>query len=36
MGEAKWRSLGLDYSLEGTPIPDDDVLNRARKLLGVC
>jgi pyruvate formate lyase activating enzyme len=36
MGEAKWRSLGLDYSLEGTPIPDDGVLNRARKLLGVC
>ena len=33
MGADKWRSLGLDYSLEGTPIPDDPILERCSNLL---
>jgi hypothetical protein len=32
----KWRSLGLDYGLEGVPPPDGDAVSRARAaLLGI-
>ena len=33
MGADKWRSLGLDYSLEGTPLPDDTILSLSSSLL---
>jgi pyruvate formate lyase activating enzyme len=33
MGADKWRSLGLDYSLEGTPIPDGSILERCSNWL---
>ena len=29
MGAEKWKSLGLDYGLEGTPIPDSSILSRS-------
>jgi pyruvate formate lyase activating enzyme len=36
MGVEKWRSLGLDYGLEGVPPPDGDAVSRARAaLLGI-
>jgi pyruvate formate lyase activating enzyme len=33
MGAAKWRALGLDYPLAGTPPPDADAIARAKMLL---
>jgi pyruvate formate lyase activating enzyme len=33
MGAEKWKSLGLDYSLEGTPIPDATLLSRSSNWL---
>lgn len=33
MGAEKWKSLGLDYSLEGTPMPDGSVLSRSSEWL---
>ena len=33
MGAAKWRALGLDYPLAGTPSPDADAIARAQRLL---
>ena len=33
MGAEKWKSLGLDYSLEGTPIPDVSILSRSSNWL---
>ena len=33
MGEAKWKSLGLEYGLAGTPSPDESSLESARRLL---
>ena len=32
MGVEKWKSLGLAYSLEGTPLPDDSLLARSSDL----
>ena len=37
MGAGKWRSLGLDYRLEGVQPPDGDAVSRARAaLLGLA
>ena len=33
MGVEKWKSLGLDYSLEGVPPPNDDAISKARAIL---
>jgi pyruvate formate lyase activating enzyme len=33
MGVEKWKSLGLAYSLEGTPLPDDSAILRGYDLL---
>ena len=33
MGAEKWKSLGLDYSLEGTPLPDATLLSRSSNWL---
>ena len=33
MGAEKWKSLGLDYSLEGTPLPDASILSRSSNWL---
>ena len=33
MGAAKWKALGMDYRLEGTPPPDGASLSRAEALL---
>lgn len=33
MGAAKWKALGLDYALEGTPPAGEEDLARARKML---
>ena len=33
MGAPKWKALGLDYPLAGTPAPDAAALERARSLL---
>lgn len=34
LGVAKWRALGLDYSLEGVAAPTNEVLAEARRLVG--
>ena len=31
MGAAKWKALGLDYSLDGTDEPDEEALRRAKR-----
>lgn len=33
MGAGKWKSLGLDYGLEGTPKPDGSILSRSLEWL---
>ena len=34
MGSAKWKALGMDYGLEGTPPPDEAAMSGARIALG--
>ncbi len=35
MGAGKWKALGLDYALDGTPPPSEDILARARMIAGI-
>lgn len=35
MGAEKWKSLGLDYGLEGAPIPDSSILSCSTNLLSM-
>ena len=30
MGESKWHQLGIEYPLEGTPPPSDQLIDRVR------
>ena len=34
MGTGKWKALGMNYSLQDTPPPDDAALSKARAILG--
>ena len=35
LGAGKWKALGLDYALDGTPTPGENDLARARRLAGI-
>lgn len=35
MGAGKWKALGLDYALDATPPPGEDILARARMIAGI-
>lgn len=35
MGIHKWQNLGLDYPLQGVPMPSDEEVKRAEDLLGI-
>jgi len=35
LGKYKWKKLGVEYPLEGTPLPSEEDVLRAKKLLGL-
>jgi len=35
LGKYKWKKLGLEYPLEGTPLPSEEDVLRAKQLLGI-
>ena len=35
MGAGKWKALGLDYALDATPPPGEDIIARARMIAGI-
>lgn len=35
LGVYKWENLGLDYPLKGVPVPTDEEVERAEKILGI-